>query len=88
MKKTVATILVIVMALGLMVCLAGCNKQLIDVNYTYHYAILNRGDGEQIIEISSWKNFDGLFKLTSVDGISYLVHPARVILLTELEKDS
>lgn len=86
MKKFVLVALLI----AVVVVLTGCatNKQIFDTNYSFKYAVVMRADGEQLIEIKSWRDFtDGdQLQFTSIDGITYLTHASNVILLSDLEK--
>lgn len=86
MKKFALVALLVAIA----VALTGCsyNKQMFDTNYSFKYAVVMRADGEQLIEIRSWRDFeDGdQIQFTSVDGITYLTHASNVILLSDLEK--
>lgn len=55
-KKLLAAIL----ALGMALSLAGCgNRQMIDLTYSYKYAIISLPNGE-IVEgkVDSWKDFE------------------------------
>lgn len=81
-KKLFATIL----TLGMVLSLAGCgNRQMIDLTYTYKYAIISLPNGE-IVEgkVDSWKDFeDGDQLQITVDGVTYLVHATDAALMTE-----
>lgn len=81
-KKLLAAIL----ALGMALSLAGCgNRQMIDLTYSYKYAIISLPNGE-IIEgkVESWKDFeDGDQLQITVDGVTYLVHATDAALMTE-----
>lgn len=81
-KKLLAAIL----ALGMALSLAGCgNRQMIDLTYSYKYAIISLPNGE-IVEgkIDSWKDFeDGDQLQITVDGVTYLVHATDAVLITE-----
>ena len=44
MKKWIAILLTLVLVLGAMV-LAGCNKQMVDLTYSYEYAIIGLPNG-------------------------------------------
>lgn len=65
--------------------LSGCgNKQLLDTHYTFNYAIVQRADGEQLIRIKSWKDYEGeQLQITDVDGKTWLVSSYNTILCTE-----
>lgn len=82
MKKVFAVITILTM----MVVFSGCNKQIIDLQYSYKYAIINRYDGEQIIKISSWRDYsDGdQIQITAEDGTVYLLHSSKVILVSDI----
>jgi len=81
-KKLLAAIL----ALGMALSLAGCgNRQMIDLTYTYKYAIISLPNGE-IVEgkVDSWKDFeDGDQLQITVDDVTYLVHATDAALMTE-----
>lgn len=81
-KKLLAAIL----ALGMALSLAGCgNRQMIDLTYSYKYAIISLPNGE-IVEgkVDSWKDFeDGDQLQITVDDVTYLVHAADAVLMTE-----
>ena len=81
-KKLLAAIL----ALGMALSLAGCgNRQMIDLTYSYKYAIISLPNGE-IIEgkVDSWKDFeDGDQLQITVDDVTYLVHATDAALMTE-----
>ena len=81
-KKLLAAIL----ALGMALSLAGCgNRQMIDLTYSYKYAIISLPNGE-IVEgkVDSWKDFeDGDQLQITVDGVTYLVHATDAVLMTE-----
>ena len=81
-KKLLAAIL----ALGMALSLAGCgNRQMIDLTYSYKYAIISLPNGE-IVEgkVDSWKDFeDGDQLQITVDDVTYLVHATDAVLLTE-----
>lgn len=81
-KKLLAAIL----ALGMALSLAGCgNRQMIDLTYSYKYAIISPPNGE-IVEgkVDSWKDFeDGDQLQITVDDVTYLVHATDAALMTE-----
>lgn len=82
--KKIAAILLIV-ALVLAVC-TGCNKQIIDLKYNFKYAIVQRYDGEQIIELRSWNDYDGeQIQLVDTDGRTWLVSSYNTILISKAE---
>ena len=83
MKKVMATILAVALLAGLLL-LAGCNKQMVDLTYSYGYAILSLPNGEVIEgKVSSWTDFeDGDQLQIRIDGKTYLVHSSNVVLIS------
>lgn len=84
MKKIIALLLavIVVMAASL---LAGCNKQMVDLTYSYEYAIIGLPNGETVEgKVSSWTDFeDGDQIQVRIDGKTYLVHSSNVVLISE-----
>lgn len=78
MKKFIAVILVLIMIFAL----TGCNKQIIDLNYHFNYAIIQLPNGDIVEgEVQSWTDFeDGDQIQVKIDGVTYLVHSANVVL--------
>ena len=83
MKKVMATILAVALLAGLLL-LAGCNKQMVDLTYSYEYAILSLPNGEVIEgKVSSWTDFeDGDQIQLRIDGKTYLVHSSNIVLIS------
>lgn len=81
MKKITALMLTLL----LMLALAGCNKQMVDLTYSYERAILSLPNGE-VIEgrVSSWTDFeDGDQIQVRIDGKTYLVHSSNIVLISD-----
>ena len=57
----------------------GCNRQIIDLNYSFNKAVIE-GVGE--IEIKSWTDYENsdMIQITGIDGTVYLTHSSNVIL--------
>ena len=84
MKKYIAIAVAAVLLIGVLL-LAGCNKQLVDMTYSYEYAIISLPNGE-IVEgkVTSWTDFeDGDQLQIKIDGKTYLVHSSNVVLISE-----
>ena len=83
MKKLIALLVVVILALTVML-LAGCNKQLVDLTYSYEYAIIGLTNGETVEgKVSSWTDFeDGDQLQIRIDGKTYLVHSSNVVLIS------
>ena len=81
MKKTIICIL----ALVTMLSLSACNKQMVDLTYSYEYAILSLPNGEVVEgKVSSWTDFeDGDQIQVRISGKTYLVHSSNIVLISE-----
>lgn len=80
MKKRIVTILLAgVMTLGL----TGCNKQIIDLQYSYNYAIIQLQNGKVIEgKIQSWTDYeDGEQLQVKIDGVVYLTNSYNCTLI-------
>ena len=81
MKKILAIVLVLI----LMLTFTACNKQMVDLTYSYERAILSLPNGE-IVEgrVSSWTDFeDGDQIQVRIDGKTYLVHSSNIVLISD-----
>ena len=84
MKKWIAIILAAIVLVSLAV-LTGCNKQMVDLTYSYERAILVLPNGE-VVEgrVSSWTDFeDGDQIQVKIDGKTYLVHSSNIVLISD-----
>jgi len=81
MKKLTALLLTLV----LMLVFTGCNKQLVDLTYSYERAILSLPNGEVVEgKVSSWTDFeDGDQIQVRIDGKTYLVHSSNIVLISD-----
>ena len=67
------------------VVLAGCNKQMVDMTYSYERAILSLPNGE-VVEgrVSSWTDYeDGDQIQVKIEGKTYLVHSSNIVLISD-----
>ena len=85
MKKMIAIILVAALAVSLAVFTIGCNKQMVDLTYSYEYAIIGLPNGEVVEgKVSSWTDFeDGDQIQVKIDGKTYLVHSSNIVLISD-----
>ena len=83
MKKIIAMLLAVIAVLSA-VLLSGCNKQIMDLTYSYEYAIIGLPNGEVVEgKVSSWTDFeDGDQLQIRIDGKTYLVHSSNVVLIS------
>lgn len=83
--KKIITMLLAVIALLSVLLITGCNKQMVDLTYSYERAILQLPNGE-VIEgrVSSWTDFeDGDQIQVKIDGKTYLVHSSNIVLISD-----
>lgn len=83
MKKWTAMAAALLLAVSALI-LAGCNKQMVDLTYSYEYAIIGLPNGEVVEgKVSSWTDFeDGDQIQVKIDGKTYLVHSSNVVLIS------
>ena len=83
MKKS--KLIVMMLAMGLIsLVLTGCNKQIIDLNYTYDYAIIQLPNGDVVEgKIQSWKDYEGEQLQVKIDGKLYLCSSYNCVLVDE-----
>ena len=84
MKKVIALLLAVIAVLAVLV-LSGCNKQMLDLTYSYEYAIIALPNGEVVEgKVSSWTDYeDGDQLQVKIDGKTYLVHSSNVVLISK-----
>lgn len=59
MKTKIYVVVSIIIAIIMAICLTGCNKQFIDLNYAYNYAIIALPNGEvKEGHIKSWTDYE------------------------------
>lgn len=83
MKKWIPVILSAAMLAATV--FSGCNKQMVDLTYSYERAILSLPNG-QVVEgkVSSWTDFeDGDQIQVKIDGKTYLVHSSNIVLISD-----
>lgn len=63
--------------------MAGCNKQMVDLTYSYDYAIIGLPSGEVVEgEVQSWTDYEEGDQIQlKIDGTMYLVHSSNVVLM-------
>ena len=83
MKKAIAFLLAVIVVLSALL-LNGCNKQMLDLTYSYEYAIIGLPNGEVVEgKVSSWTDYeDGDQLQIRIDGKTYLVHSSNVVLIS------
>ena len=85
MKKWITIVLAVMLVTCVALITVGCNKQVVDLTYSYEYAILSLPNGE-IVEgkVSSWTDYeDGDQIQVKIAGKVYLVHSSNIVLISE-----
>jgi hypothetical protein len=84
MKKIIAVLLAIIAILSVTL-LSGCNKQIMDLTYSYEYAIIGLPNGEVVEgKVSSWTDYeDGDQLQVKINGKTYLVHSSNIVLISD-----
>lgn len=81
--KVVAALILCSFAIAM--ALSGCNKQVVDLQYQFNYAIIELPNG-QIIDgrVETWRDYDESDQLqVKINGIYYLVHSTDVVLMSK-----
>lgn len=81
MKRLYTVPVALVLAAGL----TACNRQPVDLTFSYDRAIVRLPDGTVIDgKCSSWRDYeDGEQLQVVIDGVTYLTHSANVVLIKE-----
>lgn len=82
MKKI---IVVVIMLILVTLFATGCNKQIVDFNYSFNRAIIKLPNGQVIDgKISSWTDFeDGDQIQLKINGSTYLTHISNVVMIAD-----
>ena len=83
MKKVFVIFLAVLLMVNIAV-LAGCNKQVMDLTYSYEYAIIALPNGEVVEgKVTSWTDYeDGDQIQVKIEGKTYLVHSSNIVLIS------
>ena len=81
------TLAIAIGTIVLTMSLSGCNKQIVDVTFSYERAIISLPNGEIVDgKVQSWTDFeDGDQIQVKIDGVTYLVHSSQAALITGKE---
>lgn len=85
MKKWTTLMLMLVTVLVTVLVMSGCNKQMVDLTYSYERAILSLPNGEVVEgKVTSWTDFeDGDQIQVRIEGKTYLVHSSNIVLISD-----
>lgn len=76
MKKIIVLSLIIVL-------LTGCNKQIIDLDYTYDKVVCNYDGDKFVLNIDKWTDYDGEQIQVKSNGKTYLLSANKCYLIDE-----
>ena len=85
MKKLILMGVCVLLLTIICACFYSCNYQMVDTTYKFDRAIINLPNGE-VVEgpVDSWKDYeDGDQIQVKVNGKTYLIHSANVVLIKE-----
>lgn len=86
MKKFIVIFLLIITIL----CISSCNRQIIDLTYSFDYAYIKLPNGE-IVEgkVQSWCDYeDGDQLQITINDVTYLTHASNVCLISYCSYDN
>ena len=85
MKKLRVPVLLLVTILVTVLVMSGCNKQMVDLTYSYERAILSLPNGDVVEgKVTSWTDFeDGDQIQVRIEGKPYLVHSSNIVLISD-----
>ena len=73
-KKIIAILLIILGIILILLGITGCNKQIIDLDYTFDNAVCFIGNERLELEIRKWNDYDGeQIQIKTKDNKTYLV---------------
>lgn len=90
--RIISIALIIIISIAFIACLSGCtgfNKQIIDLQYSFNYGIIELPNGE-IIEgrVQTWTDFeDGDQIQVRINDVVYLVHSTDIVLMNKPMSD-
>ena len=84
MKKIISLVIIACFIVVVIFTMSACNKQLIDITYSYERAIIELPNGEVVDgKVQSWTDYeDGDQLQVKIDGKQYLVHSSNVVLIS------
>lgn len=85
MIRVIAIIAFVLIVLPIVVMLSGCNKQLIDLTYSFDRAVLTLPNGEVVEgKVQSWTDYeDGDQIQVKINDKTYLIHSSQIVLIAE-----
>ena len=65
--------------------LCGCNRQVIDLTYSYDYAQIKMSDStivEGKLKLDSWRDYEGEQVQVVIDGVTHLVSSINLVMVS------
>lgn len=81
MKNKMSWYIVCTVLMLFILLLSGCNKQIIDLDYSYSKAICNYENDSFTLVIKSWKDYDGEQIQVKTKDKTYLISMNRCYLI-------
>lgn len=82
-KKFITYIGIVIAVIFCLLFMTGCNKQIIDLDYTYDKAICNYSGTKLELKIDKWKDYDGEQLQIKSNGKTYLLSANNCYLVDE-----
>ena len=79
--EILATIVIVALLVFTFICLTGCNKKILDTNYTFNEARCDYGFEHFVLQIDSWTDYDGEQIQVTSNGKTYLLSANRCYLV-------
>ena len=84
MKNKRVLEVLILLGLVIIILCTGCNRQVIDLDYTYDKAICTIGNEKLELDVSKWNDYDGeQIQIKTKDNKTYLLSMNNCYLVKE-----
>lgn len=82
MYKKIVYLIISVIFIICVLFLSGCNRQIIDIHYSYKYAIISMPDGSIVSgEVDSWRDYSDSDAIqVTINGHTYYTFLDNVVL--------
>ena len=81
-KYIVALFISLIITVGVIGMISGCNYDLIDTEFKYNYAYIKLQDGTLIKgKVESWHDYEGEQLQVKIDGVLYLTNSYNCTLI-------
>lgn len=84
-KNIIEFLIILGLLLILLPLCSGCNRQIIDLDYTYDKAVCFIGDEKLELKVDKWNDYDGeQIQIKTRDGETYLLSMNNCYLVKEI----